>query len=386
MAKKVTAEKSADVSVAKTRDSLADVLKDSLNEKFKKSGKVAYFLDGTEDTPTDLTTWVSTGSTLLDVAISNRPYGGLPAGRIVELMGWEASGKSLMCGHLLADTQKKGGVGVYIDTENAMNEEFLRAIGVDVKSLVYAQLETVEDIFDSIETLITKIRESNKDRLVTIVVDSLAAASTKVEMEADYTKDGWATAKAIVLSKAMRKITQLIGRQNILLVLTNQLRQKMGVQFGDSATTAGGFAVGFHSSVRLRLSNVGQIKAKVDDIEQTVGMEVQAQVKKNRCGPPLKKVTFKIYFDRGIDDLDGWLDTLKDRKLITNSGISYYYTRTNGEQMKFTKAAFQKLIDSDPVLKQEIYDKLCSVLISAYKSDNIDANAITVSKDTEGDF
>ena len=153
------------------RDQLASVLADSLNKKFKDY-KVAYFLDGSEDTPTDLTEWISTGSSMLDLAIANRPNGGIPVGRITEITGLEGSGKSLIAAHILAETQKKGGLAVYIDTENAMNEEFLRCIGINVNDMLYIQLETVEDIFEIIENIITKVRESDKDRLVSIVVDS----------------------------------------------------------------------------------------------------------------------------------------------------------------------------------------------------------------------
>ena len=171
----------------------------------------------------------------------------------------ESSGKSLLGAHILSETQKKGGVAVYIDTETSVSQQFLGAIGVDVSKMLYLHLETVEDIFQAIEEIVTKVRESDKDRLVTILIDSLAAASTKVEMDADFDKDGWATAKAIIISKAMRKITQMIGRQNIALVFTNQLRQKLGVMVGDPWTTSGGKALPFHASTRIRLKNMGQI-------------------------------------------------------------------------------------------------------------------------------
>ena len=137
-------------------DDLAGVLADSLNKKFKDY-KVAYFLDGTEDTPTDLTEWISTGSSILDLAISNRKNGGLPVGRITELTGLEASGKSLLAAHVLANTQKAGGLAVYIDTENAMNEEFARCIGIDVSKMLYIQLETVEDIFEVMKILLRRL-------------------------------------------------------------------------------------------------------------------------------------------------------------------------------------------------------------------------------------
>jgi recombination protein RecA len=214
------------------RDELATALAEGLNKKFKDF-KAVYFLDNTEEAPTDLTEWVSTGSSTLDLAISNRPNGGLPVGRIAEFTGLEAAGKSLIMAHLLANTQKKGGLAVYIDTENALSEEFLKAIGVDVSNMLYIPLETIEDIFEAIENIIESIRKSSKDRLVTIVVDSIAGATTKIELDADYDKDGWATTKAILMSKAMRKITNMIGKQRILLAFTNQLREKMGAMFGD---------------------------------------------------------------------------------------------------------------------------------------------------------
>ena len=259
----------------------------------------------------------STGSTILDLAVSNRPDGGLAAGRITEINGLEGSGKSLIGAHALAATQRKGGLAVYIDTESAVSSEFLQAIGIDTDKMLYIHLETVEDIFDTVETIVTKIRESDKDKLVTILVDSLAAASTKVEMDADFDKDGWATSKAIVLSKAMRKITQMIARQKVCLIFTNQLRQKMGVMFGDPWTTSGGKALPFHASTRIRLKNMGQIK---DTKKNTIGIKIRAQVIKNRLGPPLRSADFQLYFDKGIDDFGSWLTIMKDHKLVKQAG------------------------------------------------------------------
>ena len=128
------------------RDELSSILATNLNKKFKSAHKVAFFLDGSEQTPTDLDECVSTGSPMLDLAISNRPHGGLPVGRITEITGLEGSGKSLLAAHAIADTQRKGGLGVYIDTENALNQEFLEAIGVDIRKMLYVPLETVEEL------------------------------------------------------------------------------------------------------------------------------------------------------------------------------------------------------------------------------------------------
>tara|TARA_R100001230_G_C5676615_1_gene182393 strand:- start:274 stop:1404 length:1131 start_codon:yes stop_codon:yes gene_type:complete len=363
------------------RDELASVLADSLNKQFKGM-KVAYFLDGAEDTPTDLTEWISTGSSILDLAISNRPNGGLPVGRITEITGMEASGKSLLAAHLLANTQKKGGLAVYIDTENAMNEEFLRAIGIDISKLLYIQLETVEDIFEVIENIILKIKESDKDRLVSIAVDSVAAATTKVEQAQDYDKEGWATSKAIVLSKGMRKITQLIGRERVALIFTNQLRQKLGVMFGDPWTTSGGKAIQFHASCRLRLKAAGQIKAKIAGKEQTIGIKTKAVVVKNRMGPPLRTAEFNIYFESGIDDTGSWLQVMKDYNLLKQGGSWYTYScDVTGEDIKFLSKDFETKVLSNPERKESIYNKICETMVMSYKTDDIGIDDIEIGED-----
>jgi recombination protein RecA len=363
------------------RDELASVLADSLNKQFKGM-KVAYFLDGADETPTDLTEWISTGSSLLDLAISNRANGGLPVGRITEITGMEASGKSLIAAHLLANTQKQGGLAVYIDTENAMNEEFLTAIGMDISKMLYIQLEAVEDIFEVIENIILKVKESDKNRLVSIAVDSVAAATTKIEQAQDYDKEGWATSKAIVLSKGMRKITQLIGRERVCLIFTNQLREKLGVMFGDKYTTSGGKAIQFHASCRLRLKAAGQIKAKVNGKEQVIGIKTKAKVVKNRMGPPLREAEFNIYFESGIDDFGGWLQVLKDYSLIKQGGSWYTYTDdVTGKEIKFLSKDFEKLVLSDPERKERIYNKICETLIMAYKTDDLGIDDIEIGND-----
>jgi len=363
-----------------TRDEMATLLADSLNKKFKDY-KVAYFLDGSEETPTDLTEWISTGSSMLDLAISNRPNGGIPVGRITELTGMEASGKSLLAAHMLANTQKKGGLAVYIDTENAMNEEFIAAIGVDAKNMLYVQLETVEDIFEVIENIITKVRESDKDKLVTIVVDSVSGATTKVEQADDFDQAGYATQKAIILSKAMRKVTQMIGRQRIALVFTNQLRQKLGVMFGDPWTTSGGKAIQFHSSCRLRLKAAGQIKTKLHGKDHVVGIKTKAVVVKNRMGPPLRTAEFDIYFEKGVDNFGGWLHVMKSHNLVNQGGSWYTYTDAKGKDYKFMSKDFEALVLGNDTLKTEIYNKICDAYIMKYKPENLGIDDIEIGND-----
>lgn len=365
---------------------LAEVLVESLNKQ-SKDQKVAFFLDN-DDAPTNVEGWVSTGASMLDVAISNRPYGGLPVGRITEITGLEQSGKSLVSAHLLAETQKLGGLAVLIDTENAVSREFLEAIGVDTTKLLYVVAETVEQCFEYTETIIEKVRTSSKDKYVTIVVDSVAAASTEKEMEADYGKDGYATDKAIIISKAMRKITNLIGRQKITLVFTNQLRQKMNAMpFSDPWTTSGGKAIAFHASVRLRLKSMGTIKAKdTSGNDRIVGIKVRCQVVKNRMGPPLRSADFDIFFDRGIDNIGAWLGSMKDNGLVKQSGAWYEYTDIDtGEIIKYQAKDFPSMLDANPSVREQIYKRICEATILRYKKDSMDTDNLIVDSEVIGD-
>jgi len=360
---------------------LADILAETLNKQ-SKDQKVAFFLNE-DEAPTNVDGWISTGCAMLDVAISNRPYGGLPVGRITEITGLEQSGKSLVSAHLLAETQKQGGVAVLIDTETAVSRDFLEAIGVDVSKLLYVSADSVEQIFDFTETIIEKVRETSKDKLVTIVVDSVAAASTTNELASDYKKDGYATDKAIIISKAMRKITNMIGRQKISLVFTNQLRAKMNAMFGDPWTTSGGKALAFHASVRLRLKNMGQIKMKVGAKDKVVGMKVRCQVVKNRMGPPLRAADFEIFFDRGIDNYGSWLTVMKENNMVKQAGAWYTYVDTEtGEEIKFQSKDFIVMMGEKEELREQIYKKICEETILQYKGDTLDIENMEV--DTHG--
>jgi recombination protein RecA len=368
------------------RDELADVLADTLNKKFKNM-KVAYFLDGSDNTPTDISDFISTGSTVLDLAISNKPNGGIAVGRITEINGLESCGKSLVGAHILAETQKKGGLAVYIDTETSVSQEFLEVIGIDSSKMLYVHLETVEDIFETIEEIVYKVRASSKDRLVTILVDSLAAATTKVELDADFDKDGWATAKAIIISKALRKITQMIGRQRVALVFTNQLRQKLGVMFGDPWTTSGGKALPFHASTRIRLKNKGQIK---DSKKNVIGMTILAQVVKNRLGPPLRKAEFPLYFESGIDDTGSWLGVMKDYDIVKVSGAWYTLpiidleTGEVIEDKKFQSKNWAEMLE-DPEFKKYIYDLICDKVILKYDKSALGIDDVEITNEVIGE-
>jgi recombination protein RecA len=381
-----------------TVDSLASELVSVLNSKFTQNiDKAAYFLSD-PDLVADIKKWVPTGCDMLDLAISNRPNAGWPVGRIIEITGLEASGKSLLAAYALKSTQQQGGLAIYIDTEAATSREYLQAIGIDIEKMVYIPLEALEDIFDSIEATIAKVRKTNKDVLVTIVVDSIMGATTKKELEGEHGKDGYATEKAIVLSKAMRKITNMLARQNVCLILTNQLRVRMGVSFGDPYGTSGGKAVAFHSSVRIRLKSLGQIKMKLNGVDQVIGIKTRAIVQKNRLGPPLKSVDYDIYFESGIDNYGSWLETLKTYKLATSGQywsipLSYASVmehdskgksvervfndeivnpetgelkKTDGV-LKFRSKDFGKWMEANPKLKEFLYSMICDRFIMTYK-------------------
>lgn len=371
---------------------LIDDLAKTLNKKYKGE-KIAYNLGLDEDSPTNVDEWISTGSTTLDLAISNRLDGGYPIGRIIELAGWEQSGKSLLAAHAILSTQKKGGIAVYIDTENRTSSEFWEAIGIDVNSVLYVPVDTMERVFEVMESIIAKIRASDKNnkRLVTIIVDSVAAASTEPEIDDDFDKGGWNTDKAIIMSKALRKMTGTIGRERVLCIFTNQLREKMGIQFGDNTTTPGGKALQFHATVRLRLRSVGKIK---DDDGRVIGAKTRAQVYKNTVGPPHGEADFEIYFDRGIDDYASWYESGKKHGLIRVRGGWNYVDKVDletgevltEEPIAFRSRDFVQLIDDDLELRENLRQRIANELIMKYRTHDIDYDKTVVEgEDTEED-
>jgi len=378
----VMAKKSVTKDTSGQRDELIEMLANELNKANKDGGKIAHFLDE-QDNPAEITDWISTGSSILDLAISNRPHGGLPVGKMVEFNGLEGTGKSLLSAHVVADTQKKGGVAVVIDTENAAAPEFWKSLGVDLSKLLYVQCETVEDIFAQMEKMIAIVRKSNKDRILTIIVDSVAAASTKVELESDHGKDGFATGKSIIISKAMRKITTMIGKQKVLTVFTNQLRQNLNAMaFGDKYVVSGGKALAYHCSVRVRLNNAGKLKKG----EEVIGNECKAVVIKNRMGPPQRQANFDIYFDSGIADYGSWIKVLKEQNLIKQGGAYYTYKKNDGSEWKFQSKDFVSVMQSDKELSEEIYLKICDAVIMKYKDPNsqIIEDAVVDTEETAG--
>jgi recombination protein RecA len=345
-----------------------DVLLTAIADDLKKK-KVAAFFIGLEETPTDLSDYISTGSSLLDLAISNRPNGGIAVGRIVSLEGMEGSGKSLICAHMIANVQREGGVAIMFDTETALNEQFAESVGVDLDKLVYVHENCVEEIFEAIEGIVERVRKSDKSKKVLIVVDSVANMSTRNELEGSYAKEGFGTEKAFLISKAMRKILPLIATQKIALVFTNQLRYKMNAPaFADPYVAPGGKAIPFSASVILRLAKVGKIKNAAGDV---VGVRVKADLKKNRLGPPDRAIELEVYYDRGIDDITSWIKYLKEKGIIDGTMAKFTYVDLNGEEHTFKGSAWREFTEQNPEIFKEMYERLSDTMIMSYSSQGI---------------
>lgn len=297
--------------MAKDKDETLVLSKELIKELNKnQKEKVAWNLSRDQDNPTDVKDWVSTGSTILDYEIGNARDRGIPAGKITEIVGEEATGKSLMMMQILANVQRKGGLAVLIDEENALNPDFAKRVGLDLDKLVYLQCGCVERVGENIEKIITLAAAKDVKQMVAIGWDSVASTPPEVELNGDYDPNSLMGVQAKAIAKMMRKLTKMVGRERITMVFTNQLKYKIGVMFGDPMYTPGGKAIPYHASVRIRLTRSKQLE---DGVKQVYGIRTLVKVFKNRLGPPMRKCEFNILFADGIDDSTSILDYLLDR-------------------------------------------------------------------------
>jgi recombination protein RecA len=279
------------------------------------------------------------------------------------------TGKSLFCAQLIAETQKKNGLSVFFDSEFSVDKTFWTALGINVKNVNYVPFTTLEELFTKMELCIGTFRKADDNRLLTIFVDSVAQASIESEMESEHGVTGYNTGKSLIIGKALRKITGLISKQRVLVVFTNQVRYNMNAgPFGEKWIVPGGKALPHASSVRIRFANLGKIKEPTT--KEVIGMECQAQVIKNRCGPNFRSASFEIHYDSGVQDLASWLDCMKKFGIVTGDGRGYKYKRTNGDVVEFNAYKFIELMNTDPILKEEIYQAICAKYIMQYRTPN----------------
>jgi len=288
---------------------------------------------------------IPTGAINLDAAIG---VGGIPRGRVTEVFGPESSGKTTLCLHVVANAQRAGGVAAYIDAEHALDTEYAQKLGVDVDNLLVSQPDTGEQAMEICEIL---VRSGAVD---VVVIDSVAALVPRAEIEGDM-GDSHMGLQARLMSQALRKLTGAIARSRTSVIFINQLREKIGVMFGNPETTTGGRALKFYASVRLDIRRIGQVKEK----EEIIGSHVRVKVVKNKVAPPFKQAEFDIMYAEGISHASLVLDIAAESGIIDKSGAWYSYGSQRIGQGRENAKMYLK---DNPALLAEVEEKVKTVL------------------------
>ncbi len=311
----------------------------ALSQIEKQYGKGAIMKLGAEekvDVPA-----ISTGSLGLDIALG---VGGLPRGRVIEIFGPEASGKTTMTLHCIAEVQKAGGVAAFIDAEHALDLTYAKKLGVQADDLLVSQPDTGEQALEIAETLV------RSGAIDLIVIDSVAALTPRAEIEGEM-GDAHMGLQARLMSQALRKLTAAISKSLTTVIFINQIRMKLGVMFGNPETTTGGNALKFYSSVRLDIRRIESIKEGQD----VMGSRVRVKVVKNKMAPPFRQAEFDIMFAEGISKTGELVDMGVDKKIIEKSGAWYSY---KGERIGQGRDAARDFLKNNPSTAREIEMKL----------------------------
>ncbi len=284
---------------------------------------------------------IPTGSLSLDIALG---IGGIPRGRIVEIYGSESSGKTTLTLHMIAEAQKMGGIAGFIDAEHALDPEYARNIGVDIDNLYISQPDSGEQALEICETM---VRSGAMD---IVVVDSVAALVPKDEIEGNM-GDSHMGLQARLMSQALRKLTGIINKTNCTVVFINQLREKIGVMFGNPETTTGGNALKFYASVRMDVRRID----KIQQSGQIIGNRTRVKVVKNKVAPPFKVAEFDIMFGKGISTSGDLLDIAANLDIINKSGAWYAY---NGEKIGQGRENAKMYLEQNPDILNEVDNKI----------------------------
>ncbi len=299
-----------DVKETKLDSERRKALQLAISQIEKQLGKGSIMRMGTE-APRERVVAIQTGAINLDAATG---VGGIPRGRITEIYGPESSGKTTLTLHLAANVQRAGGVAAYVDAEHALDIEYAKKLGVDVDNLLVSQPDTGEQALEIVEIL---VRSGAVDL---VAVDSVAALVPKAEIEGEM-GDSHMGLQARLMSQALRKLAGAINRSNCAVVFINQLREKIGVMFGNPETTTGGKALKFYASLRLDIRRIGPVKER----EAVIGNRVRVKVVKNKVAPPFKQAEFDVMFDEGISHTGLVVDLASEGNIIQKSGAWYSY-------------------------------------------------------------
>lgn len=297
------------------------------------------------DNPIEQIEAISTGSLGLDIALG---IGGLPKGRVVEIYGPESSGKTTLAIHAIAEAQKKGGIAAFIDAEHAFDKFYAKKLGVDVENLLISQPDNGEQALEIADNLI------RSGAIDIIVIDSVAALVPKGEIEGEM-GDSKMGLQARLMSQALRKLTGTISKTGCCCIFINQLREKIGVMFGNPETTTGGNALKFYASVRLDIRRTGQIK----DADEVSGNRVKVKIVKNKVAPPFRIAEFDIMYGKGISKSGEIVDLGVDYEIIKKSGSWFSYGDTKLGQ---GRDAVKQLIEDNPELMEELEVKIKAVV------------------------